>query len=269
MSQFTLEKRRILLRVSFPRFWLASLALLAGLLAACSPAAAPAATATNTARPTETVTSTPEPTATATQVVEYPSPDQEWLLNVIFPKVREGGCEPTYEASYDAFELYVNSIVWTVDESGNPVQGLVDLNFCGTNEPVAEGEGRTYLGFYKIGDGRTIDRVERIRENPEIAFLAGPTYVINTVGYILPEAPAALRELLWPIFLPDEQLAFLEDADLLMKMQQQHICMNSLASEELRPLIYTSLYIPIPIEVAEVLGALARWSPGTPLDQCP
>ncbi len=226
----------------------------------------------STAFPTNepTTTSTSEPTATAvpTKPAEYPSENQEWLLNVIFPKVREAGCEPTYEASYDAFDLYVNSIVWTVDESGNPVQGLVVLDLCSGEAVAEEGEVKTYLGFYILGDGYPDDEnVESWRGAPETSFLVGPNYLISTMGYYPPLdyiVPPV------PISLPERYLGFL-DSSGLVGLRELYVCLNTRASDEYRPHFYTSFVVQVPAVVAETFGEYLGWAgprSETDVDQC-
>lgn len=269
-GQTSHKKRRRLLKFAFFRFWLAkpiSLVLLAILLTACNSysenpvAVVDEPTSTEVpASPTPTSTPTQEPTPT--QVVEYPSPDQEWLLNVIFPKVREAGCEPEYASSYDAFDTYVNSIVWTVDEAGNPVQGLTELNFCGSNE-VAEGESNTYIGFFRIGDGAPQELVDLWIERGNNF---GPTYGIRIIGLIFldPNAPPEYRV---PVNFPVEYVGFLADAATLGKMQQQYICMGEGAWMQQE--IYPEVYALTSRIVAEALGVNASiWVARLQPEQC-
>ena len=64
LTVIALEKRRRLLKDTFPRFLLANLILLAGLLAGCSPAAAPMATT----EPTAALTAISSATSTSTEI---------------------------------------------------------------------------------------------------------------------------------------------------------------------------------------------------------
>ncbi len=169
-------------------------------------------TATYTAEPTATSTNTPIPSPTAI-VVEYPSPDQTWLLEEIFPKVRDVGCEPTYEVSY--YPEYANSIAWTVDGAGNTVQGITALNFCGVS-----GQG-PYIAFYKISDGW---------ETTYNGWQTGPFYQVE------------------PEFVSDPQYAEYEgflNVEDLNAMQSLAICVRSgIARANGAPADYVSVHKP-------------------------
>lgn len=246
------------------RFAFAAFVFLSACSAPSSSEAAPTVLQdTATTEATVEPSSTPEPVATVAE--EFPSPDQEWLLNEVFPKVREGGCEPTWEASYDAFDKYVNSIVWTVDADGNPLQGLVALDFCAPEEP--EDGIHHYLYFSTIGDGMPVESVEAQLAEPSLEgqkYLIGPTFMITYQGTLPGEGLPKHQYFV----VPEWQLGFLSSEEELSGMRTQFNCakgwLEQLGIDHTK--FYQYLYLETSFSVGKVFGEKIQTSSPVSID---
>jgi len=183
LSLFTLEKRRRLLKDTFPRFWLASLALLAGLLAACG-SQPPAIQGTFTPTPDKPINPTAIFTATETT-----SPVSSLDL-----KVQELFNQQHVEYSIG------NNGSFNIDLYDSPQKEAIELaNFSrvdtqdGLNPNIltaVDKENNNYAynpneGWFHVSDVQaTLEKLDQYTEVNEDFFTDGRANIVTALQYV-------------------------------------------------------------------------------------
>lgn len=182
VDQLTLGKSRRSLGGRLDRFWLAMLIMLAMFLNACGSTGSPqeqnliggaqidTVTPELTAEPT--TTSTPEPTLEPTvAVVEIELKEEQDWINLAF-------ADADYHQVRVADTNVANALPWTVDENGNIVQGVVDLEFDGTGAFLMISERESYSKDW-------IQFFQDSSLHPEITI--GPSFILEGLRGQIPE----------------------------------------------------------------------------------